>query len=308
MIKYIIFSLFLFFCSFSNAEDSLLTLKQQLDRLQREVNDLSKSVFTSKRDNYEQQEITDDSTNAIDLTAFDLRIYDLEKDIKKLNNSFEELIFQIDDLNQLYKELNIDLSTLSLKIDNNIKKNNLDKKSEKNKTLSNSEITEENTLGSLVISSEDLSKSESASQNQKTESSEEESFAKLNPEDQFQLAFDLLRNQRFEEAKSSFLVFIEKNKENSLSGTAHYWLGEIYLLKKEFREAALILAEGYQKFPESIKAPDMLYKLSESLVLIDKKNDACSTLIKLDKEYPDNKLKSKVAKKVSELNCTISSE
>ena len=124
MIKYIIFSLFLFFCSFSNAEDSLLTLKQQLDRLQREVNDLSKSVFTSKRDNFEQQETADDSTNAIDLTAFDLRIYDLEKDIKKLNNSFEELIFQIDDLNQLYKELNIDLSTLSLKIDNSIKKNN----------------------------------------------------------------------------------------------------------------------------------------------------------------------------------------
>ena len=85
-------------------------------------------------------------------------------------------------------------------------------------------------------------------------------------------------------------------------------MGEIYLLKKEFREAALILAEGYQKFPESIKAPDMLYKLSESLVLIDKKNDACSTLIKLDKEYPDNKLKSKVTKKVSELNCTIPSE
>ena len=54
--------------------------------------------------------------------------------------------------------------------------------------------------------------------------------------------------------------------------------------------------------------PDMLYKLSESLVLIDKKNDACSTLIKLDKEYPDNKLKSKVAKKVSELNCSIPSE
>ena len=39
-----------------------------------------------------------------------------------------------------------------------------------------------------------------------------------------------------------------------------------------------------------------------------KKNDAWYTLIKLDKEYPDNKLKSKVAKKVSELNCAISSE
>ena len=307
MIKYIIFSLFLLFCSFSNAEDSLLTLKQQLDRLQREVNDLSKSVFTSKRDNFEQQEKVDDSTNTIDLTAFDLRIYDLEKDIKKLNNSFEELIFQIDDLNQLYKEINVDLSTLSLKIENSIKKNNLDEKINENKTLLNSEIKEENTLGSLVINSEDLSESESTSQNQQVKSSEE-SLLNLSPEDQFQLAFDLLRNQRFEESKTSFLVFIEENNDSTLSGTAHYWLGEIYLLKKEYREAALILAEGYQKYPQSIKAPDMLYKLSESLVFIDKKNDACSTLIKLDKEYPDNKLKSKIVKKVSELNCSTPSE
>ena len=167
MIKYIIFSLFLFFSSIAYTQDSLLTLKQQLDRLQREVNDLSKSVFTSTRDRIENKEKIDETTSSIDLTAFDLRIYDLEKDIKKLNNSFEELIFQIDDLNQLYKELNIDLSTLSLKIENSIKKNNSDEKSEENNTLSNSEIKEENTLGSLVINSEDLSKSESASQNQK---------------------------------------------------------------------------------------------------------------------------------------------
>ena len=280
-----------------------------MDRLQREVNDLSKSVFTSTRDSIEPKVKSEEKTSTIDLTAFDLRIYDLEKDIKKLNNSFEELIFQLDDLNQLYKELNIELSTLSLKIENNINENNLDEKIDENSTLSNSEIKEENTLGSLVINSEDLSKSENTTQSQKIDLSDEnENLPNLSPEDQFQLAFDLLRNQRFEEAKTSFLVFIEKNKENSLSGTAHYWLGEIYLLKKEHREAALILAEGYQKFPKSIKAPDMLYKLSESLVLIDKKNDACSTLIKLDKEYPDNKLKSKVSKKVSELNCSIPSE
>ena len=309
MIKYIIFSLFLFFSSITYAQDSLLTLKQQLDRLQREVNDLSKSVFTSTRDRIENKEKIDETTSSIDLTAFDLRIYDLEKDIKKLNNSFEELIFQIEDINQLYKELNIELSTLSLKINNNIKKNNLHEEIEENTTLSDSEIKEENTLGSLVINSEDLSESENTSQNQKIDSSdEEEILPSSSPEDQFQQAFDLLRNQRFDEAKTSFLIFIEENNENILSGTAHYWLGEIYLLKKEYREAALILAEGYQKFPESIKAPDMLYKLSESLFLIDKKTDSCSTLIKLNKEYPDNKLKSKIATKVSELNCSIPSE
>ncbi len=309
MIKYIFFSIFLFFCSLANAQDSLLTLKQQLDRLQREVNDLSKSVFTSTRDSFEPQEISEETTSNVDLTAFDLRIYDLEKDIKKLNNSFEELIFQLDDLNQLYKELNIELSTLSLKIENNINKNNLDEKINENNSLSISEKKEENTLGSLVINSEDLSESESTSQNQNIDLSDEnEKLPTLSPEDQFQQAFDLLRNQKFEEAKTAFLFFIDKNRDSALSGTAHYWLGEIYLLKKEHREAALILAEGYQKFPKSIKAPDMLYKLSESLVLIDKKNDACSTLIKLEKEYPDNKLKSKISNKVSELNCSIPTE
>ena len=86
------------------------------------------------------------------------------------------------------------------------------------------------------------------------DSYDEEILPSLTPEDQFQQAFDLLRNQRFDEAKTSFLMFIEDNNENILSGTAHYWLGEIYLLKKEYREAALILAEGYQKFPNSIKS------------------------------------------------------
>ena len=75
-------------------------------------------------------------------------------------------------------------------------------------------------------------------------------------------------------------------------------LGEIYLLKKEYREAALILAEGYQKFPKSIKAPDTLYKLSESLINIDKKNNGCNTLEKFTKEFPQHKLLIKVEKKI----------
>ena len=304
MIKYIFFLIFLFFSPLANAQDSLLTLKQQLDRLQREVNDLSKSVFTSTRDSIEPKVKSEEKTSTIDLTAFDLRIYDLEKDIKKLNNSFEELIFQLDDLNQLYKELNIELSTLSLKIENNINENNLDKKTDENSTLSNSEIKEENTLGSLVINSEDLSKSENTTQSQKIDLSDEnEKLPNLSPEDQFQLAFDLLRNQRFEEAKSSFLVFIEKNKENSLSGTAHYWLGEIYLLKKEHREAALILAEGYQKFPKSIKAPDMLYKLSQSLFEVNKNVEACKTMEKFLNDYPKHKLVKKINLNLLDKGC-----
>ena len=47
MFKYFIFILFLSFFNLSNAnENSLLTIKQHLDRLQRDMNDLSKEVYS----------------------------------------------------------------------------------------------------------------------------------------------------------------------------------------------------------------------------------------------------------------------
>ena len=50
MFKYFIFILIFFFIKVLNAEDSFLTLKQQLDRLQREVSDLSQgSLYRIQR-------------------------------------------------------------------------------------------------------------------------------------------------------------------------------------------------------------------------------------------------------------------
>ena len=103
MFRYFVFILILLFVGPSYSEDSFLTLKQQLDRLQREVSDLSKSVFTGSRDaQSEQKKQSETSPNLTALTAFDLRIYDLEKDIKRLNKDFEELIFQIDDTRESF--------------------------------------------------------------------------------------------------------------------------------------------------------------------------------------------------------------
>ena len=80
-------------------------------------------------------------------------------------------------------------------------------------------------------------------------------------------------------------------------------MGEIHLLKKNYREAALIFAEGYQKYPTSIKSPDSLYKLAEALSQIDKINDACNTLKKFTKEYINHKLINKTNNKIIELEC-----
>ena len=111
----------------------------------------------------------------------------------------------------------------------------------------------------------------------------------LSPEDQFQLAMDSMRKKNYIEANNLFKEFIGNNQSNQLSGSAYYWLGKLQILEKNFRESVITLAEGHEKFPESIKAPDMLYDLSQSLIRIDKINEACNIMDILIKKHPKNK-------------------
>lgn len=292
----LIIILIFFYVNNIQAQESLLTLKQQIDRLQREVSDISKSINKKSLDN-QSNNLSNNLSG--DLTAFDLRIYDLEKDIKKLNANLEEIIFQIDDLKILFQQLDSDISK------------NFSNKNNTTEVTSNisEDVLDKNSLGSLKISSEDLSEKNNQDENINSDNIElEEAISNLKPEEEFQIAFDLLRNQKFNEAQIAFINFIKNNESDKLSGSAHYWLGELYILKKNYREAALILAEGYQKHSSSIKAPEILYKLSLSLININKIEDACSTLKKLTEEFPSSNILEKAKKKITSENCTFNIE
>ena len=270
------FKLLIVFCSIlvitfqSIANESLLTLQQQVERLQREVSDISKSVYSNDMSKNDAVE----NNSSINLSAIDMRIYDLEKDMKNLNANLEELYFKLEDiLKEISKFKNeIERFQKDSTITNNEDIENSDENIEKNEIA---EIDSTNTLGSLKISSTQNQEKNNTEDVLNIEEQNQQILVQLSPEEQFQKALESIRNKKYQEAQISFKNFIKDNSNNQLSGSAHYWLGELYILEKKYRDAALVLAEGYQKFPKSIKAPDMLYKLSESLVLIDKKNDAC---------------------------------
>jgi tol-pal system protein YbgF len=298
MFRYALIICLFLFNFFSNGEEGQRSLKQQLDRLQRDVNDLSKLVYQKNAHNIESEnKVEVESENSMNISAFDMRIYDLEKDIKTLNLNFEEIIFQIDELKELYEELNI---KIDIHLINKIKETETPEISSNEKETEDNSMSE-NTLGSLTISSEDLS--DSTDGNQSNNKILDNKILDLSPDEQFQIAFDLLRSQQFDQAKKALEEFIDNNSENKLVGSSYYWLGEIHLLKKNYREAALVFAEGYQKYPTSIKSPDSLYKLAEALSQIDKINDACNTLKKFTKEYINHKLINKTNNMIIELEC-----
>ncbi len=292
---FVILSILISTSALSN--ETSLTVQQQLERLQRELSDLSKVVFS----NTNSTENQNNNNLSLNLSAIDMRIYDLEKDVKNLTANLEEIFFQIDDLTSSMNNLEetIDLLNNSLsQIKNNNSNSNSNQISldEENNTIIENNINSENTLGSLKISPEPDNDDNNLSE-------KEIDKPNLSPEDQFQIAFDNVRKKNWENARNSFKNFIIDYPDNQLSGSAHYWLGELYILDQKYRDAAMVFAEGYQKFPKSIKAPDMLFKLSQSLIKVDKKDDACKTLELLMIEFPKNKFVKKVNENINENDC-----
>ena len=313
MIKFFLILFFTFLHSFySLADDNLSEMKQQLERINRDISDLQKEIYSGNfdRDNINQN---NENNNFSELTVFDMRLRDIENELKSINLNYENLSFEIDELKKFFEELSIKINT-SFENYARDEKNKTAEDIEQAKDLSkdseieisktteeSEELNQKNTLGMLKINSEDLSEAEEEEAN-KLETNKENNL--LSPEEKFQLAFDLLRSQKFNEAQTSLENFIKDYPDSNLTGSAHYWLGEIYLLKKEYREAALIFAEGYQKYPDSVKAPESLYKLAQALIKIEKKVEACDTLNQFNLKFPEHNLAQKTQSNIAKLECS----
>jgi tol-pal system protein YbgF len=303
--KYISLFLLLFILTInlnkSFAEDAL-TIKQQLDRIMEEVKDLNKAVFNKSFDN-EKLNSLDESIDAERFTSIDIRIYDLEKDIKNLTLQFEEILFKLDDISN-------DMVDLESKLISKFEKNNIELRKE---NIENNiatidedlEIEEKNTLGKIVISDDNTKnvKEPSDLNVEKEKNSLLQEVSNLKPEEQMQYALDQMMKKNYNDSKNILDHFIENFPENQLSGSAHFWLGKIYLFETNYRKAAIVFGEGVQKFPNSIKAPEMYYELAKSLKEMDKIPESCKTLTLLEQNYEGNKFTKDPEKIKDKLNC-----
>jgi len=104
--------------------------------------------------------------------------------------------------------------------------------------------------------------------------------------DQYNYAFGLLRQARYEEAEQALRAFIQRNPSDPLAASAQYWLGESFYARKDYTQAASAFAECYEKYPKGTKAPDSLLKLGMSLANLGQKENACRTFQRLDRDFP----------------------
>ena len=82
-------------------------------------------------------------------TSIDIRIYDLEKDIKNLTLQFEEIMFKFDDFSNYLAKIENEINLNLEEIKNNTKIQNSLLNTNEEKVLT--DVKEENTLGKLVL-------------------------------------------------------------------------------------------------------------------------------------------------------------
>lgn len=99
-------------------------------------------------------------------------------------------------------------------------------------------------------------------------------------------AFADLQQGQYAFAEEKFFTFLSSYPDSPLTANAQYWLSETQFIQNDYDGAARNFALGYQKYPNSPKAPDNLLKLGLSLSQLGQTQEACVTLSELFSKYP----------------------
>ena len=268
------------------AEEKDLIL-QQLNILQQDIKTLEKAVYSK---DVKTTGLSNDGTDI--LTKHLLKLSELEEQFKILTNNFEEINFKLDKLSNRITKVQTDNQMRF----QDIEKTGLNKvgsaaSSEPKKLPGSSESQD---LGS--ISDSDMAAAKQIQETQsiesvgtvvtETASRAEKILPDNSPEEQYKFAISFLKIGDYETAEFALREFIEVNPKHNLAGNAQYWYGETFRVRQLYQDAATAYLDGYQKYPKSSKAPVNLLKLGVMLVQIGEKEQGCSMILGVKKQYP----------------------
>lgn len=105
--------------------------------------------------------------------------------------------------------------------------------------------------------------------------------------DNYQAAFELLKDQQYEQAASAFEQFLSSYPDSELADNAQYWLAESYYVTEKFEDALREFQVVIERFPRSRKVPDALLKMGYCNYEVGNWDQARSALSRVQREFPD---------------------
>ena len=257
-----------------------------LNVIQKDLKTLEKAVYSGNSFSTIQSSGSNLYEDA--LTRHLLKLSDIEQQFQELTNKFEEINFKIDKLSARISKNQADNQLRFQDIENA----GLLGRLQPTDILPGS--SEAQDLGR--ISDEDLKKTQKVQSTQSIEStgtvvteqyiSEEKILPGGTAKEQYDFALSFVKVGDYETAEIALREFVDSNAKDELAGSAQYWYAETFRIRQLYQDAAEAYLDGYQKYPNSTKAPVNLLKLGVSLVQIGEKDQGCSMITGVSKQYP----------------------
>ena len=195
----------------------------------------------------------------------------LENKINNITNFTYDLDFALKRV-----ERHLDLSSINVSNNNQIKDNNIEKQpifKESSKININKKNLNDQTEGVLGFV-----KDQSIEDNKNKDNLVLPKLKKLSPEDQYNLALEAALKGDFDKAEKRFKEFLLLHKEDKNQADAQYWLGRVYFTQKKYEEAAIALAEFNSFFPNDKRYQETTLLIAESAVNFAPKEQLCDIL------------------------------
>ena len=291
--KILLISTFVSLIPYKTYGDETESILQQLQILQKDIKTLEKVVYSQPSTGMSSSSVSFDGNDI--LTQHLLKLSELEEQFKILTNNFEEINFKLDKLSSRITKVQTDNQMRFQDLERGGLSQNEGIVSSETKKLPGSGEAQE--LGS--ISDSDIV---SVEQTQKTQSIEsvgtvitetaqrtEKLLPETSTEEQYKFAISFLKVGDYETAEYALREFVDTHPKHELAGNAQYWYGETFRVRQLYQDAATAYLDGYQKYPESNKAPVNLLKLGVMLVQIGEKEQGCSMILGVKDQYPKAK-------------------
>ena len=128
-----------------------------------------------------------------------------------------------------------------------------------------------------------------------------------NPADEqisYLAAYDLVKNKQYDEALTAMQGFVSQYPKGGYTANAQYWLGELYIVKKNYPQAIEHFEVVLKHFPTSSKAAACSLKIGYALAASGKETEARHRLQEVIKNFPDTPTAQLAAAKLRTLNAS----
>jgi tol-pal system protein YbgF len=287
--------IFIFFVNISFAQqDKMNELLNKLDKIQKDIQTLEKAVYT-RNPNLPSDNI---SLNEA-LTRQLIKISELEKQIQQMTQMYEENSYQLQQLSDRFNKVSNDNQLRLQQLENNkfaSDKLSSPKEVFEEKKISPPKMNDKNILNKEEV--DEISDDEDNSLKDKSVNTEsiklKEKFNKAQPKilpkasvaERYKFAMNIMKNGDFEKAEIAFKEFVDAHAKHELAGSAQFWYGETFYIRQLYEDAAVAFLDGYQKYPNSPKAPENLLKLGVTLAELGETEQGCKMIANLKKAYP----------------------